>query len=164
MAGWSRRHHPLAPYSVRGSTPLKPSSANLEGIRTRRLECIGTAGMMRPPDRICPCGGIGRRGRLKICYSQGCGSSSLPGGTIDFNDFEAFTLRPSCGRDFLSYQVATNLQQKGFGSSARVHANPNSSTYRPALPVTGWLCTRGFAHIRERANFLPIVVGTPSQI
>jgi len=30
--------------------------------------------------------------------------------------------------------------------------------------VTGWLCTRGFAHIRERANFLPIVVGTPSQI
>src|SRR3546814_17594871 len=27
------------------------------------------------------CGGIGRRGRLKICYPQGCGSSSLPGGT-----------------------------------------------------------------------------------
>lgn len=29
-----------------------------------------------------PCGGIGRRGRLKICFSQGSGSSSLPGGTI----------------------------------------------------------------------------------
>ena len=29
----------------------------------------------------CPCGGIGRRGRLKICCPQGRGSSSLPGGT-----------------------------------------------------------------------------------
>ncbi len=28
-----------------------------------------------------PCGGIGRRGRLKIYYLQGCGSSSLPEGT-----------------------------------------------------------------------------------
>jgi hypothetical protein len=38
-----------------------------------------------------PCGGIGRRGRLKICYSQGCGSSSLPGGTIDHNGLAALT-------------------------------------------------------------------------
>ena len=30
---------------------------------------------------VSPCGGIGRRGRLKIYYLQGCGSSSLPEGT-----------------------------------------------------------------------------------
>ena len=35
-----------------------------------------------------PCGGIGRRGRLKICCPRGRGSSSLPGGTKFSSDFE----------------------------------------------------------------------------
>lgn len=30
---------------------------------------------------LCPCGGTGRRGGLKIRFPHGIGSSSLPGGT-----------------------------------------------------------------------------------
>jgi hypothetical protein len=45
--------------------------------------------MMRPtpvhPARG-PCGGIGRRGRLKICFPKGSGSSTLPGGTKHTKD------------------------------------------------------------------------------
>lgn len=41
----------------------------------------GIIPLLYPPS---PCGGIGRRGRLKICYRQRCGSSSLPEGTIAY--------------------------------------------------------------------------------
>jgi hypothetical protein len=32
--------------------------------------------------KMCPCGGTGRRAGFKIPFSQGSGSSILPGGTI----------------------------------------------------------------------------------
>ena len=48
--------------------------------------------MIRPLSSGSPCGGIGRRGRLKICCSQGRASSSLAGGTKSFSDFSLLGL------------------------------------------------------------------------
>src|SRR3954463_6290395 len=47
------------------------------------------ASMIRALSPGSPCGGIGRRGRLKICCRKRRASSTLAGGTNPFNDLDA---------------------------------------------------------------------------
>lgn len=100
-----------------------------------------------------PCGGIGRRGRLKICCPYGRGSSSLPGGTTlapdvaagssEFGFIALLSRRPlSCARH-MSRSYPTRAQTTSAQAIASCLRSAKRTTHfeRDVESITAWYAT-----------------------
>jgi hypothetical protein len=108
-----------------------------------------------------PCGGIGRRGRLKICYRQRCGSSSLPGGTIGCGSGPAAAENPPT---FLPRRTDRRFRHLREGAKDPCAKGPHSRRSSPCCrpsPTIWTASKRSPASILGGLRRMPVVTIRP---